>query len=182
MATRPELGGAALLSKIEDLVVDIAVRCGSPAQTGPGRPPTLPAAILWASLAIAVLRGGRTQAGIWRIATAPAFWRGRQFVVSDETVYQRLDTVGPSPMEALFVQVTATLNAHLDPGAQPPLAAFAADVVAIDQTTLDPVARSLPSLREAPEGDHRLLPGKIAGVFDLRTQLWTAIQLISSPH
>lgn len=55
-------------------------------------------------------------------------------------------------------------------------------MVAIDETTLDPVARVLPALREVPAGDHALLPGKLAGGFDLRTQQWRTVCSVSDPH
>jgi hypothetical protein len=48
-------------------------------------------------------------------------------------------------------------------------------VVALDCTTLDPVLRKLPVLREVPRGSDALLPGKLAGLFDLRLQVWRKI-------
>ena len=55
-------------------------------------------------------------------------------------------------------------------------------MVVIDETTLEPVARSLPTLRALPPGDATLLPGKIAGVFDVRRQAFVEIQIVDSPH
>jgi hypothetical protein len=62
------------------------------------------------------------------------------------------------------------------------LAPFASDVVVLDETTLDPVARSLPLLRDVPAGDDRLLPGKLAGVFDVRRQLWRTVEYLPDPR
>ena len=42
----------------------------------------------------------------------------------------------------------------------------------LDETTLARVARRLPALRPVPAGDVRLLPGKLAGHFDVRRQQW----------
>jgi hypothetical protein len=36
----------------------------------------------------------------------------------------------------------------------------------------------LPSLRKIPNGDTRLLPGRLAGLFDLRRQLWRHVEFI----
>src|SRR4029079_16497381 len=47
--------------------------------------------------------------------------------------------------------------------------------------TLDPVARLLPTLREKAPGDSALLPGKLAGLFDLRRQQWWHVQYIENP-
>ena len=75
-------------------------------------------------------------------------------------------------MAQLFADLTALLLPRLDGPADRTLAPFAAEVFAIDETTLDPVARTLPALRGLPPGDDRLLPGKLAGLFDVRRQLW----------
>ncbi|MGZ6368352.1 MAG: transposase, partial [Ktedonobacteraceae bacterium] len=52
------------------------------------------------------------------------------------------------------------------------IAAFATQVVALDETTLDGVRRLTADLRDLPKGDPHLLPGKLAGLFDLRLQRW----------
>ena len=59
-----------------------------------------------------------------------------------------------------------------------PLAPFASQVVALDETTLDPVARKLPLLRHCKKGAVELLPGKLAGLFDVRLQLWRRIDYL----
>src|SRR2546429_57240 len=59
-----------------------------------------------------------------------------------------------------------------------PLAPFATAVVALDETTLDPVARKLPLLRHFKKGAVELLPGKLAGLFDVRLQLWRRIDYV----
>lgn len=102
--------------------------------------------------------------------------------ITDEAVYWRLDTRGPSPMATLFSQVTRLLLERTAPDRQTTLAPFAADVVALDETTLDPIARLLPALRGVPAGDDRLMPGKLAGVFDLRSQLWRHLVHLPNPH
>src|SRR5260370_4181812 len=60
-----------------------------------------------------------------------------------------------------------------------PLAAFAREVLALDETTLDPLARKLPSLRHFKEGAVELLPGKLARLFDGRLQLWQRIGYVA---
>ena len=170
------------LAAIEAVLVELVDRLGDPRLPGPGRPPILPAALLWASLTIGVLRGVMSQAAVWRLVMDRGLWRGRQITVSDEAVYKRLAAAGPSPLGTLFADLTSHLHARVEPWQERALAPFAADVVAIDETTLDPVARSLPPLRSLPAGDHGLLPGKIAGVFDVRRRLWRTIRLIAAPH
>jgi len=170
------------LGAIEAILVDLVTDLGPARSPGPGRPPILPAALLWASLTIGVLRGVMSQAAVWRLAMDQQLWRGARIAVSDEAVYKRLAASGPSPLGTLFAELTRQLLARVDPWQERDLAPFAGDVVAIDETTLDPVARSLPLLRAVPVGDPTLLPGKIAGVFDLRRRLWTRLELIADPH
>jgi hypothetical protein len=79
----------------------------------------------------------------------------------------------------LFVQVSQVLRERLQPYAQKRIAAFATAVVALDTTTLDPVARTLPLLRPVADGDRQLLPGKLAGVFDVRCQQWLDVRHIA---
>jgi len=80
----------------------------------------------------------------------------------------------------LFAQLSAVLADRLAPYALTSLAAFATEVVALDETTLDPVARLLPVLRALPRGAKALLPGKLTGLFDLRCQQWR--RLVHQPN
>src|SRR4051812_1793554 len=137
---------------------------------GPGRPRVLPSLCLWAGLLVCVLRGFTHQTDLWRLLTRGGFWAYPRFALTDEAVYQRLATGGLAPLEQLFAQVSALLAARLAPFAAPALAPFAPEVVAFDEATLEAVARLLPPLRPLPPGADRLLPGKFAGVFDLRRQ------------
>lgn len=69
---------------------------------------------------------------------------------------------------------------RLDALAPPPdkrLAPFATAVVALDATTLDPVARALSGPNEPPAG--RRLPGQLGTLFDLRRQQWRRLVWIA---
>lgn len=123
-----------------------------------------------------------SQLEIWRIVIAKDLWRGPRIAVSDEAVYRRFAKADDTAMALLFEQITALLLARHDPADHRGLAPFATAVVAIDETTLDPIARSLPSLRGVPLGSDQLLPGKLAAVFDLRRQLFRAVTIVPNPH
>ena len=88
--------------------------------------------------------------------------------MSDQAVYKRLAQAGTAPLETLFTQITTVLTERLAAFAVTDLAPFARSVVVLDETTLDPMARTLAELRAVPDGDRQLLPGKLAGVFDVR--------------
>ena len=146
------------------------------ARSGPGRPRILPSLCLWAGLLVGVLRGFRRQLALWRLLTGGNFWFYPRFPVTDQAVYTRLAHAGTAPLERLFHQISAVLAKRLAPDQQTTLAPFATEVLVLDETTLDQVARLLPALRPVPAGDVRLLPGKLAGRFDVRRQQWQSWQ------
>lgn len=148
---------------------------------GPGRPRVLPNLALWAGMLICVLRGFTCQLAVWRLLTQGQFWFYPRFPVGDQAVYNRLQSEGVAPLVTLFCQISLVLRERLAPFVDATLAPFAKEVVALDESTLDQVARYLPALREVPKGDNRLLPGKIAGLFDIRRQQWWQIQHIENP-
>ena len=148
----------------------------------PGRPRILPELCLWGALLVCVLKGVSHQVTIWRLLTTSNFWFYPRFALTDQAIYKRLATAGTAALEQLFEQVSAVLRERLAPYARSTLAAFATAVVVLDEATLDQIARLLPSLRDIPAGDDRLLPGKIAGLFDIRHQQWRKIQVIPYSH
>jgi hypothetical protein len=146
-----------------------------------GRPRVIPAMCLWAGLLVCVLRGMGSQLAIWRLLASQSLWDYPRFPVSDQAVYKRLEEGGTADLEHLFGKISEVLHTRLAPYAQHKLAPFASEVVAVDASTLDPVARTLPMLREVPKGDRQLLPGKLAGVFNIRFQQWQHVQHIINP-
>ncbi len=150
-------------------------------QVGRGRPRVMPAMCLWAGLLVCVLRGMGSQLAIWRTLAGASLWDYPRFPVSDQAVYKRLEDGGTRDLEHLFNNISNVLRVRLRPYAQHKLAPFATEVVALDASTMDPVVRTLPTLREVPRGDRQLLPGKLAGVFDLRYQQWRHVQHIPYP-
>ncbi len=147
----------------------------------PGRPRVLPALCLWAGVVVCVLRGWSSQLKIWRLLSSKGLWDYPRFEISDQAVYKRLEEGGADPLKQLFEQVSAVLEARLQAYRQK-LATFASEVVAIDATTLDQVLRHLPILRQVPRGEDALLPGKLAGVYDVRLQQWRYVEHVEALH
>jgi hypothetical protein len=164
---------------VERFLLDLLARMpAEPPRSGPGRPRVLPALALWAGLLVCVLRGFSSQLALWRLLCDRQLWYFPRFAVSDQAVYKRLGQSGVAALEAFFSQLSELLAERL-PTPRRLLAPFATTVVALDETTLDRVARRLPALRDALPGDPRLLGGKVAGVFDIRQQLWRTVRLVS---
>ena len=155
-----------------------------PQAKGFGRPRILPGMALWGALR-PVCRSQR----LWqppaqcpRLVSERGLWFFPRFPVTDQAVYKRLHTAGTKPLERLFEQVSSVLAERLQGVVSEKLAPFAKEVVCIDESTLDAMARRLPTLREIPQGDSRLLPGKLAGVFDVRRQQWRTVKFQPNPH
>ena len=149
---------------------------------GPGRPRILPAMALWAGLLVCVLRGFGSQLAVWRLISERGLWFFPRFPVTDQAVYKRLHTAGTKPVEELFEQISNVLAQRFQGVVSDKLAPFAKEVVSIDESTLDAVSRRLPALRAVPDGDSRLLPGKLSGAFDVRRQQWRTIKFQPDPH
>lgn len=146
-----------------------------------GRKRILPALVLWSGLIVAVLRGLKSQRAIWRLVGLEGLWDFPVYEISDQAVYARLAAEDASGLKQLFEQVRDGLRSALEPLSKKEIAPFASGVYALDGSTLDKVRRHLPWLREVPNGDKRLLPGKLAGVFDIRLQQWRELLHLSNP-
>ena len=175
---------AALLGTIEQVVQTLVADLvpTEPPPDGPGRPRVLPAWLLWTALLICVLHRATSRLAIWRLLASSGLWHYPRIPVGDQAVYARLDAAGTQPLAALFGHISTLLQQRLAPYADQTLAPFATTVVALDETTLDPVARILPALRPVARGDAALLPGKLSSVFDLRTQQWRHIEHQANPQ
>ena len=149
---------------------------------GPGRPRVLPAMALWAGLLVCVLRGSGSQLAVWRLVSERRLWFFPRFPVTDQAVYKRLHSAGTKPLERLFEQISSVLAERLQGVVSEKLAPFAEEVVCIDESTLDAMSRRLLTMRDIPKGDSRLLPGKLAGVFDVRRQQWRTVMFQPDPH
>jgi Transposase DDE domain len=144
-----------------------------------GRPRILPASYLWAALLVAVLHGDGSQREVWRRLSLYGVWEYPPLALSDQAVYHRLARDGVAPLQHLFTLVSQVLAARLAPLSSTDLAPFATGIYALDTSTLDALARRLPPLAALPPGDTGLLPGKLAGAFDVRRQQWARVEHIN---
>lgn len=173
------------VSDLETHLCDLVQQLHPDTPDGPrgrGRPRILPAMLLWCGVVVTVLRQLPSQLAIWRLITSQGLWHFPAVRVTDDAVYKRLATEGPTAMQHLFEQITTLLAAQPSPASTPDLAPFASRIVAIDQTTLDPVLRLFPATDETPARRERVLPGKLAAVFDVRRQLFHRIEYLDDPN
>jgi hypothetical protein len=182
VAASPPRGVDQVEQFLQAAILDLAPDPREAARTGPGRPRVLPSLCLWAGLLVCVLRGFSSQLDLWRRLSWQGLWDYPRFPLSDQAIYTRLAGAGTAPLEALFAQISTLLAVRVAPYAAADLAPFARQIVAIDETTLDPVARTLPSVRGLPASDQRRLPGKLAAILDLRSQQWIHLEHRAQAH
>lgn len=166
------------LSEIEQILKDAVFDLAAPPAPGkrpPGRPPVLSALCLWGGLLVCVLHGFSSYLDLWRLLTSLGLWQLPTVAVGDQALYARLARDGTGPLERLFTHISTLLADRLAPWTGAALAPFAAGVYALDEMTLDQVARLLPALRGTAAGAAALLPGKLTGLFDLRRQQWARV-------
>lgn len=175
-----------LLDQIEaflrESIESLEPECLDDSQSGAGRPCVLPSLCLWSGLLVCVLRGFDSQLALWRLLTVQELWSYPRFTVTDQAIYNRLGTASSEVLESLFNWISTLLRERLEPYTERKLASFASEIVALDTTTLDKIARYLPKLRGSKAGDSVLLPGKVAALFDIRRQQWRQLKHIENPH
>lgn len=180
--TPPHARSRATVDQVEDQLRELLGTAFRPAPPTPtrGRPPLLPALMLWAGLLVCLLRQQcSAQLELWRLLTSGGLWDFPRVEVSDMAVYQRLARTPATQMAAFFTQITTALQARLaDHSPAVPYARFATAILALDHTTLDPVLRKLKLLRDQPKGAPALLPGQLACLFDLRRQQWLRAEFV----
>lgn len=161
--------------EIEAWIAEQVERLDLDRRRGPGAPTVLPALLLWTGMLVCVLRGFTSQSALWRLLSERGLWSFPRVRVTDDAVRTRLARGGTVPLERLFAQITTLLAARIALYVETQLAAFATDILVLDEITLDRVARLLPPLRSLPPGDRQLLGGQLAGLFDVRRQQWRRV-------
>lgn len=181
MSDRAPTEGPALVGRAEEFLRQ-AVEAFEPTATpaGRGRPRTLPSLCLWAGLIVCVLRGFSSQLSLWRLLTHKGLWDYPRFDVGDQAVYNRLAREGAAPVRALFEHLSHRLRQRLGALNAQTLCSFASDVLALDETTLDKLARRLPALKGLPP--EAALAGRFTGLYDVRLQQWRRVRFRSDTH
>jgi hypothetical protein len=143
-----------------------------------GRPLTLSAWHLSLAVLLCLLHGLQSQLEVWRLIAFYGVGQLPALPLSDQAVYDRLEQDGVSAFHSVFAQLSQWLAQRLAPYEQRQLAPFATAVVALDESVLDRVKRWVSWLREVPNGDSRLLPGRLVGLFDVRLQQWLRLDVL----
>jgi hypothetical protein len=171
----PPSSSDGLALQVEGFLAEHVAALDLDTRHGPGAPRVLPAFLLWTGLLVCVLRGFGSQSALWRLLHQHGLWSYPRIPISEDAVQKRLARDGLVPLQQLLAQITTLLAERIAPWTETTLASFATEVVALDEFTLDGIARMLPVLRGLPAGDPGLLAGKVAALFDLRRQQWRKV-------
>lgn len=148
------------------------------AKRGRGRPASFSLNHLWLALLIGILGQADGLRRVWRSLVMGPIGSFAAITVTYEAVRSRLLVAGTGSLQEFFVQISAHVQRVLscEQVSALPLASFAPQVVALDESTLDELKRLTDDLCEVPDKDPHLQPGKLAGLFDLRLQQWVRLQ------
>jgi hypothetical protein len=141
-----------------------------------GRPLSLTEPHLWLCILVGVLHGAHSFQAFWRLLVVEPLGSFPLLAITDEAVRKRLLALGPSACAQLYQRLCDVLPRPRISQSTLPLACFATEVVSVDESTLEAVARSQAELRSLDPGDPQLLAGKLAGLWDIRRQRWLRLQ------
>src|SRR5215469_12952920 len=175
----PAVEGSATL--METMLKDIASSTNTSSKVSKrGRPAQVSWQFLTMGILWCVLRGWKSQLGLWRLISFFGLSCFAPVPVTDEAIYQRLER-SLERMQQLCMQVSQWLFDWLAPYEDRSLAPFAKEVYALDESKLDSMKRWLAELRDVPKGSTDLLAGRLCGLFDLRRQQWKRLDFLPDP-
>ena len=122
---------------------------------------------------VSVLFGMNNYQQLWRRLRSQPLGSYEPIEVKDDAIIKRLRQAGTRPWEDLFEQLQ---DPEEDLGQAEELAPFARSVVALDEMAGEQMQRHLKTQWGLPAGDKRLLPGKLSGRFNVRSQQWERVQ------
>lgn len=147
-----------------------------------GRPQQVSWTHLWSSLLLCALQGmhsfedWRRLLGLQSIGPFTPIWLTRNGLV------KRLLQAGLVPLQEVWEHVNARLAQSSSRAVPATLAAFATDILCLDETRLDAVARYLKPLRGLSANDAACFAGKLVGLLDLRAQRWLRLEWREDIH
>jgi hypothetical protein len=176
-ALAPAMPGQ-MVSFLEQMLALSSTESAIVAKRGRGRPATFCLQHLWLALLIGILSQADGLRRIWRSMVLGPMGSFPILTVTYEAVRSRLLAAGTESLQQLFEHISAHLARLLSKEelSALPLASFAPQVVALDETTLDELKRLTGDLEKVPDKDPHLRPGKLAGLLDLRLQQWVRLQ------
>lgn len=170
---------AQIILVFQEMLSDAAPLPPVGAKRKPGRPKKVPTQQLWLALLVGILQSAGSFRDMWRALIVEPLGTFPAIRMTYEGIRKRLVSLGCAALQDLYEHIRQVLAQRDRPASRSalPLASFATELVALDETTLDKLKRLTCDLKDIPDGDPHLLAGKLAGLFDLRRQQWRCLQL-----
>lgn len=166
------------LATVKTSIIECLHALPQPGRRRRGRPEILPMSLVWMGMLVCILHRETSQRTIWRLLTATDVLAGPPIVVSVDAISKQLRRTGAATMEHLFRLLATEVLVRATPTRALPFP----QVVALDESTLDPVAFRLPWARAVPRGSVALLPGKLIATYDVPRYCFRDIQLTDQPQ
>lgn len=141
-----------------------------------GRPQQVEWMQILLGLLMSVVCGMSNYQQLWRRLRRQGVAGYEPVKVQDDAIIKRLKKAGLEPFEEFFGRLGKASQASQEAPSACSLAPFATEIVAIDEMTGEQMQRHLKEQRHLPPGDKGLLPGKLAGRLNLRSQQWELVQ------
>jgi hypothetical protein len=158
------------------------IQQGEPTSRRRGRPQQVGWTQLWSSLLLCTLQGMHSFAdwrrllGLQPVGPFAPVWLTRNGLV------KRLLQAGLTPLQEMWEGINARLAQTAPQAVSTTLAAFATDILCLDETRLDAVGRYLKPLRTLSAHDSACFAGKLVGLLDLRAQRWLRLEWREAVH
>ncbi len=143
-----------------------------------GRPQLLSLEQLAISILWCFLNGWHAQLELWRFLCTEPLAGFAPVVLSDQAIYNRLAKGGAQALQALCAHVTDWIALRLADCEDRSLAPAFAQILALDESKLDPIRRWIAEARGLPKGDPALLAGRMSVLFDVRRQCVRRLDLL----
>ena len=153
-----------------------------PTTRGRGRPQQVGWTQVWSSLLLCALQGmhsfadWRRLVGLQQIGPFAPVWLTRNGLV------KRLLQGGLEPFQELWELINIHLAQSGSQAVPATLAAFASQILCLDETRLDTLGKYLKPLRGLSAHDSASFAGKLIGLFDLRAQRWVRLEWREAVH
>jgi hypothetical protein len=138
-----------------------------------GRPREVQWAQIMLGLLVSILFGMSNYQHLWRRLRGKRLGEFAPIQVGDDAIIKRLKQAGSAPFQEFLEQMGSQ---PAEEGTALTLARFAPEIVAIDEMSGDQMRKQLKEQRALVKGDKQLLPGKLAGRFNIRRQQWELVE------
>jgi hypothetical protein len=144
-----------------------------------GRPRLIQSMLLWGALLVTIIKGESWLRQVWRQVTY-GLWGLKPVKVSDGAIYKRVKGDAWETMQKIFYSISHQLTGWFDT-TRGGLALFAENILTIDDTTLDKIAKKTGWLKKV-KWPETILAGRMSSLFDVRTGQFVEVDITTDEN